>query len=77
MGNLNASLLAIVALLASVGVGYAAIHLSRTGFDYAGARGNPRQRAQAHESLWDIGKGLLLILGAAAIAGVAVSVIHF
>lgn len=76
MANLNGSLLAICALLASVGVGWLAVHLARTGFDYSGARGNPRQRAQAHESLWDIGKGAALIFGAAALAGLAAATIH-
>jgi hypothetical protein len=71
MGGLNSSLLAIVALLVTVGVGWVAIHILRTGFDYVSARGNPRNRAGAHDALWDIGKGALLIIGAAAIAAIA------
>lgn len=77
MTGLEASMIAIVTALALGGVGWLAIHTIRTGFDYAGARGNPRNRAQAHESLWDIGKGAALIGGAAAIATFAFSTIHF
>ncbi len=77
MGGVNASLLALVAAGALLGVGAAAIYIQRAGIDYMGTRGNPRNRAQAHESIWDVGKGLLLVLGAAAIATFLVSTIHF
>lgn len=77
MSGLETSMLAIVTALALGGVGWAAIHTIRTGFDYAAARGNPRNRAQAHESLWDIGKGAALIGGAAAIATFAFTTIKF
>lgn len=77
MGGVNTSLLAIVAGLVTIGGGFAAIYIARAGIDYMGGRGNPRNRAQAHESLWDVGKGLLLLLGAAAIAGWAVTNIRF
>lgn len=75
MGGVNTSLLALVALGGTVAAGFAAIHILRSGFDYMGARGNPRNRAQAHESLWDVGKGILLVIGAAAIATLLVATI--
>ena len=77
MGGVNTSLLAIVAAIVTVAGGFAAIYISRAGIDYMGSRGNPRNRAQAHESLWDVGKGVLLVLGAAAIATWAVTNIRF
>jgi hypothetical protein len=77
MGGLESSMLAIVAALALGGVGWAALHTIRTGFDYAAARGNPRNRAQAHESLWDIGKGAALIGGAAGLAAFVFNTVHF
>lgn len=77
MNGLEASMLAIVTALALGGVGWAALHTIRTGFDYTSARGNPRNRAQAHEALWDIGKGLALIGGAAAVATFAFNTIKF
>ena len=77
MAGVNTSLLAIVAALAVIGVGWLAINLVRAGFDYAAARGNPRNRAQAHETLFDIGKGAILIFGAAAIAAFAATTIRF
>lgn len=77
MGNLPASLLAAVAAITLLGVGWLALHLSRTGFDYAAARGNPRNRAQAHEALWDIGKGAALIVGAPLLAAFIIATIHF
>jgi hypothetical protein len=77
MGGLNSSMLAIVTALAVAGVGWAAIHTIRAGFDYISARGNPRNRGQAHETLFDIGKGALLIGGAAAIAAFGFATIKF
>lgn len=68
MGGLNASMLAVVVALGIAGVGWAAIHGVRTGFDYIHEGNNPRGKAMAHESLWAIGKGALLIGGSAAIA---------
>jgi hypothetical protein len=77
MSGVNSSLLAIVTALAVAGIGWAALHVIRTGFDYVSARGNPRNRGQAHEALWDIGKGALLIGGAAAIAAYGFANIKF
>jgi len=77
MAGLNASLLAIVTALAVAGVGWAALHTIRVGFDYISARGNPRNPGQAHDSLFDIGKGALLIGGAAAIAAFGFATIKF
>jgi hypothetical protein len=77
MGALNASLLAGAVALAGIGVGWLAIHISRAGFDYVSARGNPRNRAGAHESLWDAGKGALLIFGAPIIAGLIFATLKF
>jgi len=77
MAAANVSLLAAVAALALAGVGWVALHVIRTGYDYASARGNPRNRAQAHESLWDAGKGALLIAGASAIAAFIFATLKF
>lgn len=77
MGNLPASLLAVVTAIASLGIGWVALHTIRTGFDYAAARGNPRNRAQAHEALWDIAKGAALIIGAAALATFIFATVRF
>jgi hypothetical protein len=77
MAGLNQSLLAAVGLLALAGVGWLALHTIRAGFDYAAARGNPRNRAQAHESLWDIGRGALLIVAAPAIATLIYATVKF
>ena len=77
MSGANASLLALVAAGVVLAVGYAAIHVMRSGFDYMSSRGNPRNRAQAHESLWDIGKGVLLVAGAGAIGAFLVATIKF
>ena len=77
MNGLETSMLAIVTALAVGGIGWAALHTIRSGFDYVSARGNPRNRAQAHETLWDVGKGAALIAGAAAIAAFAFSTIKF
>ncbi len=77
MAGVNASLLALVAAGGLVGVGFAGIYIVRAGIDYMGSRGNPRNRAQAHETLWDIGKGLLLVLGAGAIAAFLAATIKF
>ncbi len=77
MAGLNSSMLAIVTALAIGGIGWAALHTIRAGFDYIAARGNPRNRGSAHESLWDVGKGALLIVGATAIATFAFATIKF
>jgi hypothetical protein len=77
MAGLNTSMLAIVAALVLGGVGWAAIHLARAGFDYIHEGNNPRGKAMAHESLWAVGKGAALIAGAAGIAAFAFSTIHF
>lgn len=66
--DIPGSFVALGALLLTGGIGWIAIHLMRTGFDYASSRGNPRNRAQAHESLVDQVKGAGLILGGPALA---------
>jgi hypothetical protein len=73
MAGLNASMMAIVAALAIGGIGWAAIHLARAGFDYIHEGNNPRGKAMAHESLWAVGKGAALI----AISAFAFATIHF
>ena len=77
MDTLNQSMLAFVGLLAALGVGTAALMLSRAGFDYMFSRGNPRNRAGAHESLIDVGKGAALVMGAALIAGIIIATFKF
>jgi len=60
----------IVALLVGAVVfsgGWFAIHTARAGFDYMSSRGNPRNRAQAHESLRDNIIGFALVVGATSI----------
>lgn len=77
MGNLPASLTALIVAIAGLGVGWLGLQILRTGFDYSAARGNPRNRAQSHESLWDIGKGAVLIGGGVAMAAFVVSTLRF
>ena len=77
MNGLNASMLAVVTALAVGGIGWAAIHLARAGFDYIHEGNNPRGKAMAHEALWGVGKGAALIGSAAAIAAFAYSTIKF
>jgi hypothetical protein len=62
--GLNNSLVAMAGLMMITGVGFATVFAVRAGIDYMGARGNPRGRAQAHESLVDIIKGAVIVLGA-------------
>jgi len=66
--DLTSTFAAITALVLSGGVGWLALNTIRAGFDYASARGNPRNRAGAHETLWDVGKGALLIFGGTLLA---------
>lgn len=61
MTGANTALLALAALLAIPGLAWFTVHAIRVGFDYMSARGNPRNRAGAHESARD------LILGAAIV----------
>jgi hypothetical protein len=77
MGEVNTAELAVCAALALAGVGWLAIHLVRAGFDYASSRGNPRNKAAAHDTLFDVGKGALLIFGAPAIAAFIFATVHF
>lgn len=70
-------MLALVTTIALASAGWLALQVIRAGWDYASARGNPRNRAQAHETLWDVGKGAALIAGAAAIAALAVKTLVF
>jgi hypothetical protein len=77
MAGVNASLLAVAAALAVCGTGWLAIHIVKTGFFYSGSGGNPRNRGQAYESLWDIGKGAFLIYGASALAAWAAANLKF
>lgn len=69
--DINASLLAMVAFLAVPAVGWLALNGLRAGADYAGSRGNPRNRDQAHQSLVDLAKGALImaffVLGGGAV----------
>lgn len=71
--NINPQLVALtVMLIGGAGLGIATIMGARVGFDYMFSRGNPRNRAQAHESGVDIVKGVIVVAvcvaGAAAIA---------
>lgn len=59
--DFNASILALIALIIPAAGGWLAFNGLRAGADYAGSRGNPRNRAQAHESLIDLGKGALIM----------------
>jgi hypothetical protein len=65
MQALSDELIAFVLMLALAGGGAFAVYAMRSGFDYMGTRGNPRARAQAHESLVDLVKGALIIAGCA------------
>lgn len=62
VGNIPASVTALLVLLGTLAGAWFVAHFARAGFDYMGSRGNPRNRAQAHESLRD------LIIGAAIVA---------
>jgi ABC-type phosphate transport system permease subunit len=77
MGGANASMLALVAAAVTLGVGWIALHVIRAGFDYISTRGNPRNRAAAHETIRDIIIGTVLIVGAAAIAAFLFATMHF
>ena len=77
MDGINAGLLAACVALAGIGVGWIAINVSRAGFDYANARGNPRNRGSAHDSLWDAAKGAVLIIGAPLIAAAIFATFKF
>jgi hypothetical protein len=56
------SLLAIGTALGVFALGWFLLHNIRNGFDYISSRGNPRNRAQAHEAIRDT------LIGAAIIA---------
>jgi ABC-type Fe3+ transport system permease subunit len=68
MNGVQAALLGLVAAGVVFGGGWFAIHQMRAGFDYMSSRGNPRNRAAAHESIRDNLIGLVLVLSAAAIS---------
>lgn len=77
MTGLEASLLALVAAGGLIGLGWIALHIMREGFNLVHAGGNPRNVSSAHEALWNVGKGAVLILGPAAIAGFLVATLKF
>jgi hypothetical protein len=66
MGGVNTALIALASLFALAGVGWFTLHAVRMGFDYMSARGNPRNRAGAHESGRDLLVGGLIVIGAIA-----------
>lgn len=76
MGGVETSLLALTGAGIVFSGGWAAIHLMRSGFDYMSGRGNPRNRAQAHESVKDILIGFGLCVGAPALATFIAATIH-
>jgi sulfite exporter TauE/SafE len=77
MDALNSSLLAGATALVALGIGVAALMLSRSGFDYMMSRGNPRNVAQAHDSVIRVIQGAILVIGAALISGIIFATIKF
>lgn len=77
MGGVNTSLIALTVAAVVFAVGWFTIHLARAGFDYMSSRGNPRNRAQAHESIRDALIGFLIVVGAVAIGGFIATQVHF
>ena len=77
MGGVNASLLAMATAGGLAIAGWAAVHIVRAGFDYMSTRGNPRNRAQAHESMRDVVIGVLLAGGAIGIGAFVVANMKF
>lgn len=75
MGNLNNSMIALATLFGTLGLGWVTVHTVRVGWDYVSTRGNPRNRAQAHESARDIMIGAAIIIGAVAGAALIYSTI--
>ena len=59
--DFNQAILGLIAFIIPMAAGWLALTGLRAGADYAGSRGNPRNRAQAHESLIDLGKGALIM----------------
>lgn len=55
----------MTAALVVVAGGWFVSHGMRVGFDYMGSRGNPRNRAQAHESARDLIIGALIVAACA------------
>lgn len=75
MDAVNARLLALAAGLVILGIGGAVLMFQRVGWDYMFSRGNPRNRAGAHEGGIDIVKGLIFIISSAAIGAWLVGVL--
>lgn len=76
MGGVQTSIVALLAGGVIFSGGWFAIHTARAGFDYMSSRGNPRARAQAHESIRDNIIGFALVVGAASIGAFVASSIH-
>jgi hypothetical protein len=57
----TAPLVTLLTAITAFGGIVAALFLARGGFDYIMARGNPRNRDQAHNTLIDVGKGVALL----------------
>lgn len=68
----STELIALVAAVAAVGGGWFVLHGARLAFDYMSTRGNPRNRAQAHESGRDLIIGALILAGCVGGAALAV-----
>jgi len=77
MDTLWGSMLALVAALAGGAVALGALNFIRAGVTRMSANGNPRNRAQAHDSMIDVGIGMLMVVGAAAIATFLFNTLHF
>lgn len=76
MGGFSTSMIALAALFAAAGLGWFTVHAIRVGFDYMSARGNPRNRASAHESARDLILGGVIVIGAVAGSALIYNTIH-
>ncbi len=76
MGGVQTSLVALIAGALVFSGGWFGIHLVRAGFDYMSSRGNPRNRAQAHESIRDAIIGFAIVIGAVTIGAFIANSIH-
>lgn len=76
MGGVQTSLSALAVAAVVFSGGWFAVHLARAGFDYMSSRGNPRNRAQAHESIRDNLIGFAIVIGATTIGGFIATQIH-
>lgn len=77
MDPLWAGLLALVTALAGGAVALGALNMVRAGVTRMSANGNPRNRAQAHDSMIDVGIGIVMVVGATAIATFLYNTLHF